>query len=253
MRRRREEGARTRERGRRQLKPHGLARWISKFGILSRTEAERCVSSGRVILNGKVARDPDRACHPEVDIILLDGKPLREARKIYLALHKPLGYITTAWDPEGRPTAYDLLPEEARKAQAVGRLDADTSGLLLFTNDTSFAARITDGSSGVEKVYEALLKGKLRPEDARGFEIGMMLDGKPTRPARCKVLEAGESSTRVELVLTEGRNRQIRRMWAEIGYEVLELKRTRIGPISLGNLPPGKTRRLSEFERATLI
>ena len=234
------------------LKPHGVARWISKFGILSRAEAERRVESGRVLLNGRVVRDPDRACHPEVDLILLDGKPLRAVRKIYLALHKPTGYITTANDPEDRPTVYELLPQNAGKVEAVGRLDADTSGLLLFTNDTSFAARVTDSAGHVEKVYEARLKGSLRPEDARRFETGVVLDGKPTRRARCKVLEQHGGSTRVELVLTEGRNRQIRRMWDQIGYDVIELKRTRIGSISLGDLPPGRARRLSEFERVTL-
>lgn len=233
-------------------KPHGVARWISKFGILSRTEAEERVRSGRVQLNGKVVRDPDRASNPEVDVILLDGKPIRPARKVYLALNKPAGYITTAKDPEGRPTVHDLLPESAGNAQAVGRLDADTSGLLLFTNDTVFAAAITDSSGGVEKVYEARLRGNLRPEEARRFEAGVLLDGRMTRPARCKVLERLEGSTRVELVITEGRNRQIRRMWEELGCEVLELKRTRIGPIALGGLPPGKTRRLSEFERVTI-
>ncbi len=234
------------------FQPHGLARWISKFGVLSRTEAERCVRAGRVLLNGKKMLDPDRPCHPGRDAIRLDGAPLRPAKKVYLALHKPAGYITTARDPEGRPTVYDLLPRDAARAQAVGRLDADTSGLLLFTNDTSFAARVTDGAGGVEKVYAARVAGKVSSETARRLETGIPLDGKPTQPARCRVLAVDEKSTQVEVTITEGRNRQVRRMWEALGHPVIELQRIRIGPIELGGLPEGRTRPLTEYERVRL-
>jgi 23S rRNA pseudouridine2605 synthase len=220
---------------------------------MSRAEAERCVIAGRVVLNGRVVTDTEWGCNPERDEILVDGQPLRPARKIYLAMNKPEGCITTAHDPEGRPTVYDLLPPNAGRVQAVGRLDADTSGLLLFTNDTEFAARITEGRRGVEKVYEARIAGRLEEGERRRFEKGVELEGKMTLPARCKVLERGEDSTRVELEITEGRNRQIRRMWEILGHSVVELKRVRIGPISLGGLPRGRTRPVSEFERATLI
>jgi len=219
---------------------------------MSRSEAERAVLDGRVSLNGKVTTDPERGCNPERDAILVDSRPLRSARKVYLAMNKPLGCITTANDPERRPTVYDLLPRSAGRAQAIGRLDADTTGLLLFTNDTAFAARITSNTAGVEKVYEARLQGTLRREDARRFEEGVELDGAPTLPARCRVLEQGGDFTRVEITIREGRNRQIRRMWETLGYPVAELERKRIGPISLGDLPPGKVRTVSEFERATL-
>jgi pseudouridine synthase len=230
-----------------------VARWISKFGVLSRAEAERRVRAGRVRLNGARVLDPDRPCHPGRDRIELDGRPLRPARRIYLAMHKPAGCITTAHDPEGRPTVHDLLPRRAEGAQAVGRLDADTSGLLLFTSDTSFAARVTDSAGGVEKVYEARVSGKVTPDEARRFEQGIVLDGRATLPARCRVLEAGDRSTRVEVTLTEGRNRQVRRMWKALGHTVIALHRTRIGPIQLGDLPPGRTRRLTEVERAWIL
>lgn len=232
---------------------HGLARWISKFGLMSRTEAERCVAAGRVHLNGKVMLDPDRASHPERDEILLDGRPLKPARRVYLAMNKPRGYITTARDPEGRRTVYDLLPAHIGRVQAVGRLDAETTGLLLFTNDTEVAARITDGKGTVEKVYVARLKGKLEPGHRLQFERGVELDGVLTRPARCKVLESSDDSTMVEITIVEGRNRQIRRMWDLLGYATLALERIRIGPISLGSLGVGSTRPVSEFERATLL
>ncbi|MBI4607076.1 MAG: rRNA pseudouridine synthase [Planctomycetes bacterium] len=232
---------------------HGVARWISKFGLMSRAEAERCVLAGRVAVNGVRTLDPERPTNPERDTVSIDGRPLRAARKVYLAMNKPAGCITTAKDPLGRPTAYDLLPPGAGSLQAVGRLDADTSGLLLFTNDTDFAARVADAGGGVEKVYVARIGGRLRPEDARRFESGVELDGTVTRPARCRVLESDERAARVEVTLTEGRNRQVRRMWEALGYPVLELERVRVGPVTLTGLAPGRTRPLDEFERTVIL
>jgi 23S rRNA pseudouridine2605 synthase len=231
---------------------HGVARWISKLGIMSRSDAERRVVAGRVTLNDRVVRDPDHPCHPERDRITVDGRPVRPARKVYFALNKPVGCITTARDPEGRPTAYDLLPPGTEGAQAVGRLDADTEGLLLFTNDTEFAARVSDGKSGVEKEYEAVLEGRPDRSALRRFERGIVLEGTMTRPARAAVLEEGDGFTRVRVVITEGKNRQVRRMWEALGHPVRTLRRTRIGPILLGGLPSGRTRRVREDERALI-
>jgi 23S rRNA pseudouridine2605 synthase len=211
------------------------------------------VAAGRVSLNGRAVRNPDAPCHPDRDRIAVDGRPVRPARKVYLALNKPAGVITTASDPEGRPTVYDLLPPGTGRVQAVGRLDAETTGLLLFTNDTAFAARVTEGGGKVEKVYEARIGGTPRSEDLQRFAAGIDLDGQRTRPARVRILERSEASTRVEVTLTEGRNRQVRRMWEALGYPVLALHRTRIGPIQIGDLPPGKTRRVREIERAELL
>jgi 23S rRNA pseudouridine2605 synthase len=220
---------------------------------MSRSEAERSVAAGRVTLDGQVVRDPERPCHPDRNRIAVDGRPLRAARKLYFALNKPAGHITTASDPQGRPTAYDLLPPGAEGVQAVGRLDADTEGLLLFTNDTEFAARITGGDHGVEKEYEAVVEGRLGRASVRRFEEGIELDGSLTRPALVDVLEEGEGFTRVRVVITEGRNRQVRRMWEALGHPVRSLRRTRIGPILLGGLPSGRTRRLREDERALVL
>ncbi|HVR73681.1 MAG TPA: pseudouridine synthase [Planctomycetota bacterium] len=231
---------------------HGVARWIAKYGLMSRSEAERSVAAGRVHVNGKLTMNPDRACHPERDRITVDGKPLRPARRVFLAMHKPAGCITAASDPGNRPTVHDLLPPGTARVQAVGRLDPNASGLLLFTNDPEFAARITDGKGSVEKVYETRVRGRPSRAALRRFETGIDLDGKPTLPARLKVLESDEGSTLVEVTITDGRNRQVRRMWDALGHPVLDLHRTRIGPISLGDLPPGRTRVISEFERATL-
>jgi 23S rRNA pseudouridine2605 synthase len=173
---------------------HGVARWIAKYGLMSRSEAERSVAAGRVSVNGKVTTNPDRPCHPERDKITVDGKPLRPARRVFLAMHKPAGCITAASDPGDRPTVHDLLPPGTARVQAVGRLDLDTSGLLLFTNDSEFAARITDGKGGVEKVYVARVRGRPSRAALRRFETGIDLDGKPTLPARLKVLESDERS-----------------------------------------------------------
>jgi len=231
---------------------HGVARWISKYGIMSRTEAARAVEAGRVQIGSKVVLDPEKPCHPERQKISIDGRPLRRARVIYLAMNKPAGYITTAFDPMGRPTVHDLLPQGTGNVQAVGRLDADTTGLLLFTNDTEFAARLTDSESGVEKVYIARIAGRPDRPALRRFEEGIEIDGTRTKPARVKVLESGEGWTRVEVAITEGRNRQVRRMWEALGHPVHELERIRIGPISLGDLRTGRTRPVREMERATL-
>ena len=251
MKRRRQQSARKPETPAEGPRRHGLARWLSKSGLMSRTEAERLVRAGRVTLNGKEVRDPERACHPDHDRIAVDGKPLRAARRVYLAMNKPRGSITTARDPQGRPTAYDLLPAGAGSIQAVGRLDADSSGLLLFTNDTAFAARVTE-SAGIPKVYRARVAGRVTGEDTRRFDAGIDLDGKRTLPARSRVLSVEDETTLVECEITEGRNRQVRRMWEALGHPVIELERIRIGPVELKGLAPGRTRPLSEYERVLL-
>ena len=234
-------------------KLHGLARWISKFGLMTRSDAERAVTAGQVTLNGKVERDPERASNPDRDRIEVNGRPLRQEKKVYLALHKPVGPITTSLDPLGRTTAYDFLPAKAGRVQAVGRLDADTSGLLLFTNDTEFAARVTNSEGEVEKVYEALVAGRVETASLRQFEAGVVLDGKPTRPAKARVLEALENATRVEVTLTEGRNRQVRRMWELLGHRVTALHRIRVGPVRLGDLAEGRSRPVTEWEREAIL
>jgi pseudouridine synthase len=236
------------------LTSHALARWLSKCGLASRSEARTIVTEGRVAVSGRVVRDPEFPCHPERQRILVDGEPLRQARKkTYLALHKPVGYITTARDPEGRPTAYELLPPGTPRVQAAGRLDGDSSGLLVFTNDTDFASRITEGGGRVEKEYVVRVSGRFGAEEVAPFEKGIYLDGRTTLPARCRILERDERTTLVRVVLREGRNRQVRRMFEALGHPVLSLQRVRIGAIRLGSLPEGKTRPLSRGEREKTI
>jgi 23S rRNA pseudouridine2605 synthase len=227
---------------------HALARWLSKFGVASRAEAAKLVEAGRVTVNGRVVRDPALPCHPSRQKILVDGKPLRRPKRVYLALHKPVGYITTARDPLGRPTAYDLLPGGTPRVQAAGRLDADSSGLLIFTNDTDFAARLTEAGGGVEKEYVVELSGDPRPGDRARFENGVVLGGRKTRPARCEILARRDGRTLARVVLREGRNRQIRKMFEVLGFPVLTLHRVRVGAIRLGDLEPSRTRPLTRAE-----
>jgi pseudouridine synthase len=234
-------------------RPHGLARWLSKYGVASRSEARALVKEGRVSVNGRIVKDPEYPCHPARQKILVDGEPLRKPRPIYLLLHKPAGYVTTARDPEGRPTAYDLLPAGTPRVQAAGRLDADSSGLLVFTNDTEFAALLTESGGRIDKEYLVKVRGRFTTEDASRFEEGLLLDGRKTRPARCEILDRDAHTTLLRVVLREGRNRQIRRMFELLGNEVESLHRERVGPIRLRGLPPGRTRPLTYSERSAAI
>jgi pseudouridine synthase len=198
-------------------------------------------------------KDPEFPCHPSRQKILVDGEPLRKPRPIYLLLHKPEGFVTTARDPQGRPTAYDLLPPGTPLVQAAGRLDADSTGLLVFTNDTDFAALLTESGGRIDKEYVVRVRGVVSSEEVSRFEEGLLLDGRKTRAARCEILESCPATTLLRVVLREGRNRQIRRMFELLGHPVETLHRVRVGPIRLGELPPGRTRPLTYSERTAAM
>lgn len=241
---------------RRQLKT--LERVISKAGLGSRTEARSWVHAGRVQVNGRVIENPDHWVDFSRDRVSFDGKPLETAERVYLLLYKPKGYVTTYRDPEGRPTVYDLLTaarSAAGKAAAptqfvspVGRLDQDTSGLLLFTNDTQLAERLTNPEFHVAKTYHVKCASLLDEAAIASLRNGVELDDGPTRPAQVKRLRDSESKTFLELVISEGRNRQVRRMIEAVGSRVLKLVRTRIGPLELGQLAIGTFRHLTAEE-----
>jgi 23S rRNA pseudouridine2605 synthase len=234
---------------------HGLVRWISKFGFASRTEATRLVTAGRVTVDGRVERDPERRTDPDVEAIAVDGRILTRRQPLYLAMNKPAGAITTYSDELNRRTVYDFLPDLDGWVFPIGRLDAQTTGLLLFTNDTRLGDVLTNERYHVDKRYEALVEGTLEESAAarleRGIEIAVEERGRyVTRPARCQVLArlADPPATRIALTIREGKNRQVRKMLQEVGHPVLELKRTRIGPVALGGLPIGQTRPLAGAE-----
>ena len=224
-----------------------LERVLSKAGLGSRTEARKWIAEGRVRVNGRKVTDPDQWIDLERDRVLFDGKPVRKPERIYLLLYKPKGYLTTYRDPQGRPTIYDLLKRD-EYLFPVGRLDLDTSGLLILTNDTAFAERLTNPDYKVPKTY--LVKASKHLTDAELDQLGRGIELKdgPTRPARVeRVRESGGKSV-FEITITEGRNRQVRRMIEALGAKVLKLVRVAIGPIRIGNLAIGGTRELTREE-----
>ncbi|HEU0122195.1 MAG TPA: pseudouridine synthase [Bryobacteraceae bacterium] len=229
-----------------------LERVISKAGLGSRTEARSWIHDGKVQVNGRIVRNPDQWVDMERDKVRFDGKPLERADRIYLLLYKPTGYITTYKDPEGRPTVYDLLRELDTFVVPVGRLDLDTSGLLLLTNDTQFAERIMNPDFHVPKTYQVKASTLLAEEQLDQLRKGVELSDGPTRPAKVRRVRDSGKYTHFEITLTEGRNRQVRRMVEAIGARVLKLVRVRIGDIAIGDLPIGQWRLLTRRELAML-
>ncbi len=225
-----------------------LERVISKAGLGSRTQARSWIHSGRVTVNGRVVENPDHWIDFNTDKVEFDGRPLQVLERIYILLNKPAGYITTFKDPEGRPTVYDLIRDIQRFVSPVGRLDLETSGLLLLTNDTQLAERLTNPERKVPKTYVVTCPGPLPDEALVALRRGVELNDGPTRPATVKRLPGAQ----IEITITEGRNRQVRRMIEAVGSKVLELVRTRIGPISTGQLQVGEWRLLSPAELAKL-
>jgi pseudouridine synthase len=232
--------------GRRPLKT--LERVLSKAGLGSRTEARKWIGAGRVKVNGKLIRTPDHWIDLERDRVTLDGRPVRPSRKVYLLLYKPKGYITTYKDPAGRPTVYDLIHEAGRWVVPVGRLDQDTSGLLLLTNDTRFAELMTNPTYKIPKTYLVKTSTRLADEQLEQLRQGLILNDGPTQPAGVKRIRESSKYSFIEITIREGRNRQVRRMIEAVGSKVLKLVRTEIGSLHIGELPIGKYRELTSSE-----
>jgi len=229
-----------------------LDRFLSKAGLGSRTEARSWIGSGRVHVNGKLIQTPDHWVDLDRDNVTLDGKTVRDAERRYVLLYKPKGYLTTYRDPHGRPTVYDLIADIDQFVGTVGRLDLDTSGLLLLTNDNQLAETLTNPEHKIAKSYlvkaSSILTDAQLDQLARGVELS---DG-ITRPATVRRIRDSEKYTFLELTIVEGRNRQVRRMIEALGSKVLKLVRTNIGPLTLEGLSIGKWRNLSTAEVAAL-
>jgi 23S rRNA pseudouridine2605 synthase len=224
-----------------------LAKHLAHAGVASRRAAEILVVSGRVRVDGELVRDPARDVD-ERHRVEVDGQPLDgpELRVVY-AVHKPVGVVSTARDTHARPTVVELLAEERRRLYPVGRLDADSSGLILLTNDGALAQRLTHPRYEVPRTYRARVAGAPVGERAlSALRAGVALDDGPTAPAR--VRRVGSAGSELELTLREGRNRQVRRMCEAVGHPVLALRRVAFGPLRLGALAPGAYRRLGEAE-----
>ena len=226
-----------------------LQKFLSRAGVTSRRKAEVLIARGRVQVNGETVYRLGTSVSPEKDRVSLDGKripPPPSDAWVYLAFHKPRGVITTLRDPQGRKTVLRYFPPKTR-VYPVGRLDRDSEGLLLVTNDGNFAQRLTHPRYHVEKEYEVMVLGEMTQKDLIALERGVPLDG-GRRTAKIQSVRQQGERTALRLILEEGRKRQIRRMLALLGKEVIRLKRVRIGPVPLAPLKPGELRPLTPLE-----
>lgn len=230
-----------------------LQKIIAHAGVASRREAERLIQEGLVTVNGKRVTDLGTQVDPDDSHIKVRGKLLRPpGQKIYLLLNKPAGYVSTLSDPQGRPTILDLLHGIRERVFPVGRLDTGSEGLILLTNDGDLANAIMHPKHHVDKTYQVKVKG--RPDQAKLEKLsqGIRLSDGPTAPAKIRNVRHLPANTSLEITIHEGRKRQVRRMFDKIGCSVLRLKRTRIGPLRLGDLAPGAYVKLDSEKVSTL-
>lgn len=226
-----------------------LQKFMAEAGVASRRACEELIRQGRVTVNGETA-SLGRSVEPEQDRVELDGKPVqKEQRRTVILLYKPRGVVSTSSDPEGRRTVQDYFREIPERLYNVGRLDLNSEGLLLMTNDGALANRLTHPRYGVEKTYYAVCDGRLTASEAARLTNGVELEDGVTAPARVDAVRTTQrGDTSFLITIHEGRNRQIRRMLEAVGHRTLRLKRERFGPLSLGTLAPGEWRKLSDEE-----
>lgn len=225
-----------------------LQKYLSMCAVASRRKAEELIAQGKVNVNGKVAQIGDKIS-PKHDTVTVSGRKIVGSRKhYYIMLHKPRGYITTMDDEMGRKCVAELVRDVGARVYPVGRLDKDSEGLLLMTNDGEFANHMTHPSKHIPKTYRVTVRPDVTEDMLTAFATGMEIDGRITAPADAHIIEKQDNRVVMEIVLYEGRNRQIRKMCESLGLEVARLKRTSMGSLKLGMLPPGKWRELKEDE-----
>jgi 23S rRNA pseudouridine2605 synthase len=230
-----------------------LERALSKLGIASRTVARRWILEGKVRVNGVIRKDPLFAVFPERAKIEIEGEQVSKATPRTFILYKPRGVVTTRSDEKGRPTVFSLIQEKDLHLIAVGRLDLATTGLLILTNDTKLSAYLTEPSSGIKRTYLVTVRGKMTEEEAQKLRQGLILDGEKLSPEDILLRKSSGRESHLTVHLTEGKNREIRRLFSAIGHEVTKLKRVAYGPLELGELKPGEYRELSNAELAILM
>lgn len=226
-----------------------LQKFLSLCSVGSRRKSQKIIEEGRVKINGKLAKLGDRV-NPSEDKIVLDGKKLelKKSEKYYLMLNKPRGFVSTMSDEKGRKCVADLVKDIPERVYPVGRLDRDSEGLLIMTNDGDFANNMIHPSKNIWKTYRVTVRPSISEEQLTSLCVGMEIDSKPTEPARVNVLTQEKGRVVLEISIKEGRNRQIRKMCESVGLEVARLKRVSIGALKLGMLSPGKWRNLTKDE-----
>jgi pseudouridine synthase len=230
-----------------------LNRYLAQAGLASRRGADVLIAAGRVAVNGETVTRLGTDVDPTRDAVTLDRRPVTlPASFTYVLLNKPAGIVVTMSDPQGRPTVAALVSEAGARVVPVGRLDADTEGLLLLTDDGALAHRVAHPSFELDKVYRVEARGVLTDAERGRLEAGVVLDGRRTAPASVRVLSTSGNTTVAEISLHEGRKRQVRRMFEEVGHRVLRLVRTRLGPLTLDGLEPGRFRPLTASELRAL-
>ena len=229
-----------------------LQKLLAHAGVASRRAAEELIVRGKVRVNGKTVRELGTIVSTD-DRIDVSGTPVKlKTEAAYLLMHKPAGVMTTMRDPQGRRTVADMIPKGMPRVVPVGRLDYDTSGVLLLTNDGELANILTHPRFGVEKTYRAVVKGRLMPEEIAKLKSGVMLEEFRAAGAQVRVVAIRRDTSVLDITIHEGKNRQVRRMFEAVGHPVLALARLRFGPLKLGDLPPGNSRALTEREVAQL-
>lgn len=225
-----------------------LQKYLAEAGVASRRKCEELISQGRVEVDGQVVSEPGTKVEGD-EVIKIDGKEVRrEQKKVYILLNKPVGVISSAHDQFSRKTVLDLVEGIDERIYPVGRLDYDTSGLIILTNDGEFANMLMHPRHEQDKTYRAQIKGRLGDDDIRILEAGIVIEDYRTSPAKVKVLQTAPKDTTVEITIHEGKNRQVRKMFEALEYPVLRLKRTGIGTISTSGLEEGKWRYLTRNE-----
>ncbi len=231
-----------------------INKFLARAGVASRRGAEELISAGRVRLNGSLVTELGTKVIPGRDIVEVDGAAVRvRSDRMYMILNKPAGHVSTLNDPQGRRTVAELMPETDHRLFNVGRLDMDTTGILLLTDDGELAHRLMHPRYHVSKEYLATVAGRPTEDVLKQIRSGIELDDGPTRPAEADIERLGDTTSVIRLVIREGRKRQVRRMLAAVGHRVLALHRVRFGPIDLGELKLGETRELTDAETEALI
>lgn len=231
-----------------------LHKFMARCGVASRRACEALIAEGRVSVNGEVVTFPGVTIDAAQDLVMVDGQVLRpQEERVYIMLNKPPGYVTTLSDTHGRPTVRELVGGVRERIYPVGRLDMDTSGLLLLTNDGELAFRLTHPRFEVEKTYEAIVEGVPTREELERLRHGVLLEGRMTAPAKVRLLKVADGHASLSITIHEGRKREVRQMCAAIGHRVIALKRVSLGPLRLKGLKEGEFRYLTEDEINSLF